>query len=55
MSEIPTQITLSASQNYAFQVIDKMLRDVEPFSNEEIEADIDNIEGNIVSYLSFEY
>ena len=53
MSETATPITLSASQNYAFQYIDKMLRQTEPFSNADIDTDIDDIEVNIVSYLYF--
>ena len=53
MSETATPITLFASQNYAFQYIDKMLRQTEPFSNADIDIDIDDIEVNIVSYLYF--
>ena len=53
MSETATPITLSASQNYAFQYIDKMLRQMEPFSNADIDTDIDDIDVNIVSYLYF--
>ena len=53
MSETATPITLSTSQNYAFQYIDKMLHDVEPFSNADIDINIDDIDRNIVSYLSF--
>ena len=53
MSETAAPITLSTSQNYAFQYIDKMLRDMEPFSNADIDNDIDDIDRNIVSYLSF--
>ena len=53
MSETTTQVTLSASQNYAFQYIDKMLRDMEPFSNADIDTDIDDIDLNIVSDLYF--
>ena len=52
MSETATPITLSTSQNYAFQYIDKMLRDMEPSSNADIDIDIDDIDRNIVSYLS---
>ena len=51
MSETATPITLSASQNYAFQYIDKMLRQMEPFSNADIDTDIDDSDVNIVSYL----
>ena len=51
MSETATPITLSASQNYVFQYIDKMLRQMEPFSNADIDTDIDDIDVNIVSYL----
>ena len=51
MSETATPITLSASQNYAFQYIDKMLRQMEPFSNADIDTDINDIDVNIVSYL----
>ena len=53
MSETAAPITLSTSQNYAFQYIDKMLRDMEPYSNADIDNDIDDIDRNIVSYLSF--
>ena len=53
MSETATPITLCTSQNYAFQYIHKMLRDMEPFSNADIDVDIDDIDRNIVSYLSF--
>ena len=52
MSETAAPITLSTSQNYAFQYIDKMLRDMEPSSNADIDIDIDDIDRNIVSYLS---
>ena len=53
MSETATPITLSTSQNYAFQYIDQILRDMEPFSNADIDTDIDDIDINIVSYLCF--
>ena len=55
MSEIPLQIKLSPSQNYAFQYVDKILCDMESISNEETDINIDDIEENVVSYLSFEY
>ena len=54
MSETATLITLSTSQNYAFQYIDKMLCDMETFSNADIDINIDDIDQNIVSYLSFQ-
>ena len=44
MSETAAPITLSTFQNYAFQYIDKMLRDMEPFSNADIDNDIDDID-----------
>ena len=53
MSESATPITLSSSQNYAFQYIDKILRDMEPLSNADIDTDIDDIDIDIVSYLCF--
>ena len=53
MSETATPITLSTSQNYAFQYIDQIFRDMEPFSNADIDTDIDDIDINIVSYLCF--
>ena len=53
MSQSATPVTLSTSQNYAFQYIDKILRDMEPFSIADIDTDIDDIDINIVSYLSF--
>lgn len=53
MLETATPITLSTSQNYAFQYIDQILRDMEPFSNADIDTDIDDIDINIVSYLCF--
>ena len=53
MSESAASTTLSASQNYAFQYIDKILREMEPFSNSDIDTDIDDIDINIVSYLYF--
>ena len=36
MSETATPITLSTSQNYAFQYIDKMLREMEPLSDADV-------------------
>ena len=53
MSETATPITLSTSQNYAFQYIDKMLRDMEPLSDADSDIDDDDIDENIVSYFSF--
>ena len=53
MSETATPITLSTSQNYAFQYIDKMLRDMEPLSDADSDIDVDDIDENIVSYFSF--
>ena len=46
MLTISPEITLSASQNYAFQYINSLLTDMEPFSDEETEIDLDDIAGN---------
>lgn len=46
---ISPEITLSTSQNSAFQYVNSLLSDMEPFSNEETETDLDGIEGNNVS------
>ena len=53
MSETATPITLSSSQNYAFQHIDKMLLDMEPLSDADSDTDINDIDENIVSYFPF--
>ena len=47
----PPQYTLSASQNHAFQYIDSLISTMEPFSNEETKNNIEEIEGNIVSFF----
>ena len=49
MSEMPSEITLSSPQRYAFEYVNRLLADMEPFSNEETESDLDDIEGNNVS------
>ena len=43
---------LSASQNHAFQYIDSLISTMEAIINEETEQDIEDIEGNIVSFSS---
>lgn len=50
MSEMPSDITLSSSQRFAFEHVNRLLADMEPFSNEETDSDLDNIEGNIASF-----
>ena len=50
-SSIPSQYTLSASQNQAFHYIDNLLSTMDTISNEETENDIEDIEGNIVSFF----
>lgn len=52
MNAIPPQYMLSASQNHAFQYIDSLISTMEPIINEETENDIEDIEGNIVSFSS---
>ena len=52
MNAIPPQYMLSASQNHAFQYIDSLISTMEPIINEETEKDIEDIEGNIVSFSS---
>ena len=50
IAAIPPQYTVSASQNHAYQYIDNPLSTMDPISNEEIENDIEDIEGNIVRF-----
>lgn len=50
---MPSDITLSSSQRFAFEHVKRLLADMEPFSNEETEPDLDNIEGNIVSLSKY--
>ena len=50
MIQFPSQMTLSASQSHAFQYINRILSNMEPFSNEEIDVDIDETEGNNVRF-----
>ena len=51
ITAIPPRYTLSASQNHALQYIDSHISTMEPMSNEETENDIEDIEGNIVSFF----
>ena len=51
MNAIPPLYTLSTSQNHAFQYVDSLISTMEPMSNEETENDIEDIEGNIVSFF----
>ena len=53
MSETAAPITLSSTQNCAFQHIDKMLLDMEPLSDADSDTDINDIDENIVSYFPF--
>ena len=50
---MPSDITLSSSQRFAFEHVKRLLADMEPFSNEETEPDLDNIEGNFVSLSKY--
>ena len=52
MNAIPPQYILSTSQNHAFQYVDNLISTMEPIINEETENDIEDIEGNIVSFSS---
>ena len=51
ITAILPQYTLSASQNHAFQYIDSLISSMEPISNEETEHDIEDVEGNILSFF----
>ena len=51
ITDIPPQYTLSASQNHTFQYVDSLISTMEPISNEKTENDIEDIEGNIVSFF----
>ena len=50
MIQVPSQMPLSASQSYAFQYINRILSNMEPFSNEDIDVDVDETEGNNVRF-----
>ena len=50
MMQISSEIELSASQSYAFQYVNTILSTMEPFSNQETDVDIDEIEGNNVRF-----
>ena len=50
MIQVPSQMALSASQSHAFQYINRILSNMEPFSNEEIDVDVDETEGNNVRF-----
>ena len=45
-TQVPSEMTLSASQSHAFQYINRILSKMEPFSNEDIDVNIDETEGN---------
>ena len=48
-TQVPPEMTLSASQSHAFHYINRTLTNMEPFSNEDIDVDIDETEGNNMS------
>ena len=48
----PPNITLSSSQNRIFQFVDQIFLIMEPFSNDEIDDDIDKIEPVMVSLFN---
>ena len=48
-----SEMTLSASQSHAFQYVNKILSNMEPFSNEETDVDIDESEENNVRFSFF--
>ena len=48
-TQVPSEMTLSTSQSHAFRYINRILSTMEPFSNEDIDVDIDETEGNNVS------
>ena len=53
ISKMPSDITLYSSQRFAFEHVNRLLADMGPFSNEETEPDLDNIERNIVSLSKY--
>ena len=48
-----SEMTLSASQSHAFQYVNKILSNMEPFSNKETDVDIDESEENNVRFSFF--
>ena len=53
MMQVSSEMTLSASQSHAFQYVHRILSIMEPFSNQETDVDIDEIEGNNVRFSLF--
>ena len=46
MTQVPSEMALLSSQRHAFQYVSRILSNMEPFSNEEIDVDIDETDGN---------
>lgn len=55
MTQVPSEMALSSSQRHAFQYVSRILSNMEPFSNEEIEVDIDETDGNNRRFSFFQY
>ena len=53
MTQVSPEMTLSASRSHTFQYVNRILSTMEPFSNEEADVDIDEIEGNNIKFYSF--
>ena len=46
MTQVPSEMALLSSQRHVFQYVSRILSNMEPFSNEEIDVDIDETDGN---------